>query len=112
MIYFISNGSLQALQTAILHFKPIRNWAGILPAPPPTQVVPTPSMKDTIMAGYHKLLGFNKDNFESIKANAMAQAEKDLRAREATRRKATPVSQLLNQKRSDSQVKAKPSSSR
>ena len=111
MIYFISNGSLQALQTAILRFKPIRDWAGILPPPPPSQIVSTPSMKETIVAGYNKLIGFNKEKFESIKANAMAEAAKDLRAREATRRKSTPVRELLNQKQSAS-GKLKSSSSR
>ncbi|KAG8962397.1 Mitochondrial inner membrane protein oxa1 [Tulasnella sp. 408] len=83
MIYFISNGALQAVQAAIFRIKSIRERVGFLPPPPHANTVPSPTMVETLKAGYNKLINFNKNRFEEIKRDAYERAEKDVKRRAA-----------------------------
>ncbi|KAG8908229.1 Mitochondrial inner membrane protein oxa1 [Tulasnella sp. 403] len=89
MVYFIGNGTLQAIQAAVFRIPAVRAWTDIRPPPSRDNEVPSPSLIDTLKAGYRKLVNFNQEGFDKIKHDAYARAERDVKRRqEALRREA------------------------
>ncbi|KAG9012840.1 Mitochondrial inner membrane protein oxa1 [Tulasnella sp. JGI-2019a] len=101
MLYFVSNGALMGVQAAILRIPAVKQWANIRPAPPTSEIIPAPTMKETLLAGYNKFKSLNEQRFEQIAANAVAKANKDMKEREEEARKAgrqTPTTAMAQRR--------------
>lgn len=94
MIYFISNGAIMGIQAAILRIPIVKEWANIRPPPPATELIPAPTMQETLEAGFNKFRGFNENNFKRIADNAVQKAQRDIAKREHEVRQVTKQAAL------------------
>lgn len=89
MVYFIGNGLLMGLQSAISRVPAVKEWAGIRPPPPASLRLENPTMLETLKAGLGAFGNFNEKKFESIVANAKEKAKQDQIKRATAARKDT-----------------------
>lgn len=96
MVYFIANGLMTGLQTAILRLPAIRDRLGILPPLPTNNAVADPSMMETLVAGWKKIHIFHRDVKNQMEAQAMKKLESDLRKRkqEEKQKGKSPIQRL------------------